>query len=68
MPPQYRPDSTEIILDPKDMSSENTAWKGAAILSSLVKFSIFKASLDEDSYTNEFLHFPGECSRIMDPK
>jgi len=31
----YRTEPLEIILDPKDLSSEITSWKGAAILSCL---------------------------------
>ena len=35
MPSAYRLDLNDIIIDPKDMSSEFTSWKGAAIMSSL---------------------------------
>ena len=28
-------DLADVIIDPKDMSSENTVWKGAAIMAGL---------------------------------
>ena len=31
----YRADLSDIIIDPKDTSSEITAWKGAAIMAGL---------------------------------
>jgi len=35
MPSAYRMDLADIIIDPKDMSSEMTSWKGAAIMAGL---------------------------------
>ena len=35
MPSAYRMDLADIIMNPKDVSSDNTSWKGAAIMSGL---------------------------------
>ena len=35
VPPQYRSDVMEVIVDPKESSSSVTVWRGAAILACL---------------------------------
>ena len=35
VPTAYRMDLSDIMIDPKEMSSENTSWKGAAIMAAL---------------------------------
>ena len=35
VPAIYRSDSMEVLVDPKDISSATTAWKGAAVLACL---------------------------------
>ena len=35
MPSAYRMDLADILIDPKDMSSEITSWKGASIMAGL---------------------------------